>query len=142
MKPPRPQFVVNPNAPDVRAIADLLTAAGMGPRDSRAMRRAIQHSSIVVCVYDGPRLIAFGRVVGDQVYYATIWDVVVAPDWQRRGIGRRTIELLIRRCRKRTLRMIGLFTNPHNRQFYERLGFTWLDQVHGMRLYTDGAGRP
>jgi ribosomal protein S18 acetylase RimI-like enzyme len=77
-------------------------------------------------------------MISDHVYYGTIWDVAVRPDMQGTGIGSRIVALLLRRARRRKLYMIGLFTAAHNRSFYERMGFSFLDDVHAMTCVWPG----
>lgn len=43
------------------------------------------------------QLVGFGRATSDGVLSATIWDVAVAPAWQRAGLGRALMERLTAR---------------------------------------------
>lgn len=48
---------------------------------------AIANSEPVVSVWDGERLIGFARATSDGIYRATIWDVVIDPDYRGAGLG-------------------------------------------------------
>ena len=63
---------------------------------------------------------AAGRALTDGEYHATIYDVVVDPEYQRRGVGSRVMsELLARLPVWRVLLVAGREVQP----FYRRLGF-------------------
>ena len=51
----------------------------------------------VVALDDDGRAIGMGRVVGDGAMYSYVQDVVVAPEYQRRGIGTEMLRVLIDR---------------------------------------------
>lgn len=40
-----------------------------------------------MAAYDGSRLVGFGRVVSDRVLHAMIYDMIVLPGYQGKGIG-------------------------------------------------------
>ncbi|NEQ26870.1 MAG: GNAT family N-acetyltransferase, partial [Microcoleus sp. SIO2G3] len=47
---------------------------------------AIANSEPVITVWDGDRLIGFSRATSDGIYRATIWDVVIHPDYRGAGL--------------------------------------------------------
>ena len=55
----------------------------------------ISKSNIIVSAWDQKKMIGFGRATTDQIYRATLWDVVVDKNYQRLGIGKRIINLII-----------------------------------------------
>jgi ribosomal protein S18 acetylase RimI-like enzyme len=128
----RLRLTLNPQELDFKAISRLMAIVGMRERKPSQMRRAVAASSDVVVAYFGDELVGFGRMISDQTYYGTIWDVAVTPEMQGRRIGSRIIAKLLQRARSRKLTMVGLFTASHNRDFYERLGFTHFDDIHAM----------
>ena len=85
--------------------------------------RALQGSWYAVAAYDGERLVGFGRVVGDGVMYAMIHDMIVAPDFQGRGIGTHILEMLVKQCEDTKIRGIQLMSARGKREFYEHHGF-------------------
>ena len=84
---------------------------------------AIQNSFAVVSVYDKGQLIGFGRAVSDGVAYATIYDVMVMPNWQGQGIGSQIIRILVNKCERHDIRRIHLFAARGSEDFYKHLGF-------------------
>jgi GNAT superfamily N-acetyltransferase len=85
--------------------------------------KAIHNSFAVVSVYENNELIGFGRVVSDGVSYATIYDVMVTPLWQKQGIGSNIIRILVNKCERHDIRRIHLFAAKGAENFYQHLGF-------------------
>ena len=99
------------------------------------LERANQNSWLVVSAYDGNKLVGFGRVVTDFVLHAMIFDMIVLPDYQGRGIGRMILARLVSRCLEQGIRDIQLFCAKGKRTFYEKNGFeVRADDAPGMQL--------
>ena len=86
------------------------------------LAKALKESAFTVSAYDDGRLVGFGRVVSDSVH-ALIYDLIVAPDYQRQGIGGEMLDRLVKHCREAHIRDIQLFCASGKRAFYERHGF-------------------
>lgn len=91
-------------------------------RDPEDMAVAIAHSTPVVVAWDGPQLIGFARATSDGMYRATIWDVVIHPDYQGAGLGRRLVETVLAHPHVNRAERVYLMTT-HQQTFYERIGF-------------------
>jgi len=83
---------------------------------------AIANSEPVISVWDGERLIGFARATGDGIYRATIWDVVIHPDYRGAGLGRKLVETVLSHPRMNRVERVYLMTT-HQQSFYERIGF-------------------
>ncbi len=83
---------------------------------------AIANSKPVVTAWDGDRLIGFSRAVSDGIYRATIWDVVIDPDYQGAGLGRKLVETALMHPHVNRVEKVYLVTT-HQQSFYERIGF-------------------
>lgn len=70
---------------------------------------------------DDDRLIALTRVLDDGLIYASVWDVIVAPAWQRRGIARALMERVMAQLAGR--RLVALVATPAGDALYRSLGF-------------------
>jgi ribosomal protein S18 acetylase RimI-like enzyme len=86
------------------------------------LAKALTESAFMVSAYDESRLIGFGRVVTDTIH-AIIYDLIVAPEYQRQGIGGEILDRLVKRCQEAHIRDIQLFCATGKREFYERHGF-------------------
>jgi ribosomal protein S18 acetylase RimI-like enzyme len=84
---------------------------------------AISNSNPVISAWDGDLMVGFARATSDGVYRATIWDVVVHPDYQGAGIGRKLVETMLSHPLLVRVERVYLMTT-HQRSFYEKIGFT------------------
>ncbi len=83
---------------------------------------AIANSNPIITVWDAQRLIGFARATSDGIYRAGIWDVVIHPDYQGCGLGRKLVETLVSHPLMNRVERIYLTTTRQQR-FYERIGF-------------------
>jgi GNAT superfamily N-acetyltransferase len=72
-------------------------------------------------------LVGIARLLDDGGLHASLWDVIVRPDRQRRGIGRRLVELALERCRDR--RLVAIVSTPAAVPFFDSIGF--VSESHG-----------
>lgn len=105
-------------------VCDLFGRAAFWAKTRRPeeMAVAIAHSHPVVTAWDNERLIGFSRATSDGIFRATIWDVVIDPDYQGVGLGRRLVETLITHPHVNKVERTYLMTT-HQQRFYERIGF-------------------
>jgi aralkylamine N-acetyltransferase len=69
------------------------------------------------------RLIGLARCTSDGAFNATIWDVVIDPEFQKRGLGKALVEQMVRTLLKREITNITLFADGKAVAFYNQLGF-------------------
>jgi GNAT superfamily N-acetyltransferase len=75
-----------------------------------------------VVAREGGAVVGVGRLLEDGAFYATIWDVIVVPEAQRRGIGTAILERLLEEASARSI--VALVASPAGKPLYERYGFT------------------
>jgi len=105
---------------DWNQIRDALKQAGMGYYTPEQHQVAFQNSFAVVFAFDGDNLIGFGRAMADGAYQAAVYDIVVLPEYQKRGIGRLIMERILEKIAHCN---IILYANIGREGFYEKLGF-------------------
>ncbi|MGB3769191.1 MAG: GNAT family N-acetyltransferase [Phormidesmis sp.] len=98
------------------------TAFWAKDRSDEDMRRAIAHSHPIVIAWAAARMVGFARATSDGVFRATIWDVMIDPEYQGAGLGRRLVETLISHPHMNRVERTYLMTT-HQQRFYERIGF-------------------
>lgn len=78
------QLVVyeTPTADD---YVSLRIRSGMGNKDLEISQTALRNSLFTAALYDGQKLIGFGRVVGDCGITYVVSDIMVDAAYQRRG---------------------------------------------------------
>lgn len=108
------------------------TVWGSGPGLEQT-RLAMAHTLFRISVWDGDKIVAMARMLGDMGLDYYIKDVVVRPEYQRRGIGRGMIRELLKFVSDHgvggTDIFIELTAAPENTPFYEKLGFDANDAV-------------
>ena len=84
-------------------------------------------NSHVICFRDKEKAVALGRVIWDHGYSVLIADVIVSPEYQGQGLGRRLMEEImayIRSLLKPGYRiMISLMAAENKQGFYKKFGF-------------------
>ena len=83
---------------------------------------AIENSEPVISVWDSQKLIGFARATSDGIYRATIWDVVIDPEYRGAGLGRKLVQTVLSHPRMNRVERVYL-TTTHQQSFYERIGF-------------------
>jgi GNAT superfamily N-acetyltransferase len=80
-----------------------------------------------VSVFDGGKIIGMARVIGDMGLCYYIKDVIVLPEYQGRGVGRKLIEELLKFVDEHgvpdTQIFVELCAMPDKIPFYEKFGF-------------------
>lgn len=85
--------------------------------------KALMHSSTVLTVWDGEKLIGLARALDDTEMLAQIHYVLVNPEYQGHGIAGKMIEH-IKEKYKDFLYIEGMPENKKNVPFYEKHGFS------------------
>lgn len=92
-----------------------------------ALRNSFLVSSITLeepgCTPENRRLIGSARCTSDGAFNATIWDVMVDPEFQGLGLGKALLELMVRSLLQRDISNITLFADSQVVSFYKKLGF-------------------
>lgn len=112
-------------------LANIMAEANLFDRKAFDIARAFHgsYASVFVHKADG-ELVAAARATSDGVFYATVFDVVVARDCQGQGIGRMLMEALLEKLPFDRVFLTSVFGKEG---FYEKFGF--LQQNNAMGLY-------
>ncbi|MEL7418455.1 MAG: GNAT family N-acetyltransferase [Cyanobacteria bacterium J06631_6] len=118
------QFCVDKSQVNFAQLQSLFarTAFWARSRDMDDLKTAVTHSNPVVTVWDRDRLIGFARATSDGIYRAAIWDVIVDPDYQGVGLGRKLVQTVLSHPLVCKVERVYL-TTTHQQSFYERIGF-------------------
>lgn len=105
------------------AVQELCASVGWSRREPDLIVRALENSLAVVSIWDKEELVGFARATGDKVFNATIWDMVVRPDYQRLGVGRLVMCELLKELDEYSIPLVTLYADPGTDGFYKRFGF-------------------
>lgn len=102
-----------------------LVGWGMFPLEQAV--EGLKNSFILVCFRVDGKPVAIGRAVSDHGYVVYIADVIVVPEYQGQGLGRKVMEYLLEQI-KASLKpgykvMISLLAAKGKEKFYNKFGF-------------------
>ena len=97
-------------------------------RSVRATKDMLAHTDLALSAWDGERLVGFGRVLTDYVYRASIWDVIVDPEYQGQDVGTQIMQRILDHPSLTRVELFWLCTRD-KQSFYEKLGFTSNEQT-------------
>ena len=115
-------------------LADVMARAPLCERKPFELATAFRNSYAVVFARSHGRLIGAARATSDGVFYASIFDVVVSPEHQGKGVGRLMVSALIARLPVDKIFLSSVFGKE---AFYAKLGF--LAHNNAMGLYREPA---
>lgn len=116
--------------PAVEAYNALRLSSGIGNAKAPAqVRRALAGSLYVISGYDGEKLVAMGRIVGDGGITYGIADVMVDRAYQGKGLGEEIVSRIDDWLDANTDGecFIMLLANAGADRFYARHGFRYVD---------------
>lgn len=119
---------------DWQEVADTLQGVGMAHYEPDMHRRAFAASHTTVFVYHEGQLIGFGRAISDGVYQAAVYDVVIVPEFQSRGLGRTIMTHILARLSHCN---IILYASIGKDDFYRTFGMRKMKT--GMALFRNAA---
>ncbi|RMD72395.1 MAG: GNAT family N-acetyltransferase [Cyanobacteria bacterium J149] len=124
----RSKIFFSTNQPiDLYELEELCDSVGWARRPLRKVKKALEHSYLVASAWEvrGAKtsLIGFARATSDHAFNATIWDVVIHPRFQSKGLGKAFMKYIIKKLRKDDISNVTLFADAHVVEFYQRLGF-------------------
>ncbi|MET3558211.1 GNAT superfamily N-acetyltransferase [Streptococcus rupicaprae] len=98
-------------------------------KDDESLERAFEQSLYLLGAFKEEELVGFIRCVGDGEHIVLIQDILVHPDLQRQGIGRRLLKKI--RDHYKHVRQFQLNTDLHDptaNQFYRDFGMRPLEE--------------
>ncbi|MBW4620640.1 MAG: GNAT family N-acetyltransferase [Cyanosarcina radialis HA8281-LM2] len=118
------RFCDRQSAVDLDRLQSLFQAGAFWAQNRRVedLAVAIANSDPVISVWDRERLIGFARATSDGIYRATIWDVVIHPDYRGAGLGSKLVETVLSHPKMNRVERVYLMTS-HQQRFYEQIGF-------------------
>ena len=122
---------------DADAFVSLWSSVWDGCPSREQAALAIENSIDRVGVYDGSKIVAMARMIGDRGMCYYIKDVIVHPAYQGRGIGKMMIGELLRFIRENgvpgTDIAVELCAMPDKMPFYAKFGFE-ANEAQRMRM--------
>ena len=112
-------------------ILDLYASVGWTAYtdDPAALRNGVTNSLLTLAAYEESALVGLVRAVGDGHTIVFVQDILVRPQFQRRGIGSALLQAVLNRYAN--VRQIELVTDntPETIAFYHSMGFQELNEI-------------
>ena len=121
---------------DEAAILSLYRSVGWSNYTERPemLRAAFGHSLLTLGAYEGGHLLGLLRCVGDGASIVYVQDLLVDPQHQRRGIGRRLLQALMAQYPQVYQMILSTDSTAENLGFYQSCGFVPLTSVNCQSL--------
>ena len=97
-----------------------------GSYDAGRTQNALS-KTINITAYDGTKLVGCLRILSDGYYFGTITELLVLPEYQKKGVGSSLLQL----AKAHTPTMLYFGSQPGTEGFYEKNGCS-----KGMQSYT------
>jgi GNAT superfamily N-acetyltransferase len=124
--------VVADDVPTGEELVALYRAVGWTAyaEDIGTLTRAVAGSSFVVTARRDGTLVGLARAISDDATICYLQDILVVPDAQRTGIGRRLAREILHRYAAVRQKVLLTDDEPGQRAFYESLGYTNSRELH------------
>ncbi|MBU1013364.1 MAG: GNAT family N-acetyltransferase [Bacteroidetes bacterium] len=133
-----PEFIFSEKVPETKKFLELFLTTGWNNSyklSDKELEYAIHNSWYTYSAYDGDQLVGLGRLISDGIIHALIIDLIILPEYQSKGLGKKILEQLVLKCKTHQIRDIQLFSAKDKAGFYEKSGFTRRPEISpGMEL--------
>lgn len=95
----------------------------------KALKKGFGNSMLVLAAYDGDDLLGLIRTVGDGATIVYVQDILVYPEYQRKGVGSALLQAVLDRYSH--VRQIVLATDNTSETiaFYRSMGFQEMSEI-------------
>ena len=95
----------------------------------KVLQKGFESSTLTLAAYEGDQLLGIIRVVGDGHTIVFVQDILVFPEYQRKGIGSALLQAILDRYSH--VRQIELATDNITKTiaFYKSMGFRELSEI-------------
>ena len=97
------------------------------------IKSMLKNSTVIVTLWEGKKIIGFGRATSDEVYRAVLWDIIINQKMQGNGLGRIVVNTLLKSPKIKNAEKIYLMTTNHI-EFYKIIGFKKISNQNLMLL--------
>ena len=116
---------------DLDVLLDLYNSVGWTNYTEKPemLKKAYENSLLILGAYENDKLVGVIRVVGDGFSVVFIQDILVFPEYQRRGIGTRLLREVMERYSSVYQMELMMDNTPKTVSFYQSVGFVKADDM-------------
>ncbi|MBQ1170241.1 MAG: GNAT family N-acetyltransferase [Oscillospiraceae bacterium] len=126
------------NSLSAKEYCELRAAVGWQTMIEEQAQSGLEHSDFMIACRDGHEIVGCARVFWDKGYIAYLADVMVKPEYQKQGIGKRMVSACISfidsQLKDGWRIKIVIVSAKGKESFYEKFGFEIRPNIN------DGAG--
>ncbi len=119
---------------NVKKIINLWISVGWGVEDDYDLHKseeALNNTSAVLLAFnDKNKLGGMARVLSDNQFHTVLAEIIVHPDFQDQGIGKKLIEKVKEKYKHTSIYLDAL---PENKKFFDKVG---LIERNKMKVYS------
>lgn len=112
-------------------ILSLYTSVGWAAYTDypEVLRQSFENSLLILAAYENGRLLGLIRAVGDGYSIVFVQDILVFPEYQRKGVGSALLQALLDKYSH--VRQVELATDNtlKNIAFYKKMGFREMSEI-------------
>lgn len=97
-------------------------------RDPQMLENAYRNSLLTLGAYEGEKLVGVVRAVGDGCSIVFIQDILVLPEYQRKGIGTALMKAVLERFAHAYQIQLATDDTEKTAAFYKAMGLTPLEE--------------
>ena len=112
------RYVANDSGLDAATFVNMANQVWPGEYNLQHTANALA-KTINTTAWDGGKLVGCVRVLSDGYFFGTITEILVLPDYQKRGIGKALMELAF----ETSPTSLFFGAQPEAVGFYERIGY-------------------
>lgn len=118
---------IRENVNNVEEFNYLYDAVGWGHYDEAISQIALDNTFYSVSIYDDDKIVGYGRLIGDQICFIYVQDVMVVPEYQGQQIGTYIMKILEDKIRE--IRAVNpdvrvyLGSSKGKEEFYRKCGY-------------------
>lgn len=118
------EISTNKNLLNIDFIHDYMTKKSYWAKERtlQQTKKTVEHSFCFGMYNDAKQQIGFARIVTDFVFFGNIMDVIIDPEYQGKGLGKKLVEFMLHHDTVNNLQTITLKTKDAH-AFYEKYGF-------------------
>lgn len=120
------KYQIENNFPTVEEYKYLCDSVGWSDvMNFDVVETSLRNSIHCVTVKEDEQIVGMGRIVGDGAIYFYIQDIVVHPEYQKNGVGKKIMNNLVEYLQTNApdKAFIGLFASEGKESFYEKYDF-------------------
>jgi ribosomal protein S18 acetylase RimI-like enzyme len=111
--------------PTIEEYIFLRKAVSWNIPDEQAIKISLKNALFSICLEKGNKIIGCGRVIGDEGLYFYIQDIIVLPEYQGHGYGKKMMDEIMNYINHTARKgaFIALFSAKGLEGFYKKYGF-------------------